>query len=303
MPTDKIKINKVLILGIDALEYELVEKWDLKNLKQEEYGKVELPLYGDEEPNTRIIWPCFITGKMPREMGYVTSRIFKPPIQFFINIFLPKIKFVFNPQRNRESIDFISREENIKTRFSKKLYKLLAERNVTRKPTREDIKSETIFDLFNNSFHLHIPIYDEYLPPYSNKVIHAIEDKAYRPVFELQCIQEFKQRTKEVFEWLEKEWKLFMQYFWLLDGIQHVFYNQPKKIAKFYLMFDEFVGKVREKIDNETLLLIISDHGQKNGIHTNYGFYSLNKPLGLKNPKLIDFRWIIEDLLKTINFL
>ena len=31
--------------------------------------------------------------------------------------------------------------------------------------------------------------------------------------------------------------------------------------------------------------------------------YSLNKALGLKNPKLIDFRWIIEDLLKINKFL
>ena len=28
-----MKINKVLILGIDALEYDLIEEWDLKNPK------------------------------------------------------------------------------------------------------------------------------------------------------------------------------------------------------------------------------------------------------------------------------
>ena len=31
---------RVLILGIDALEYNLVEEWDLKYLKQKEYGKM-----------------------------------------------------------------------------------------------------------------------------------------------------------------------------------------------------------------------------------------------------------------------
>jgi len=39
-----MEVNKVLILGIDALEYDLVEKWDLKNLKQEEYSKPILPV-------------------------------------------------------------------------------------------------------------------------------------------------------------------------------------------------------------------------------------------------------------------
>jgi len=294
-----MKVNKIIILGIDALEYDLVEQWDLKNLKQEEYGKTILPIYSGEEPNTRIIWPCFITGKMPHEMGYVTSKVFKPPLQFFINIFLPKIKFIFNPQKDHPT-DVITREKNIKTQFSKKLYKILDKLDLARKPTRKDIKFPTIFDTISKSIHFHIPIYDEYLPPYSNRVIEAIENKAYRPIFEMQCLQEFKERTKEVFEYLtrQNEWKLCMQYFWLLDGIQHVFYNNPKKIAKFYIMFDEFVGKVRQKIDDDTLLLIVSDHGQKKGIHTDYGFYSVNKPLGLKNPKLIDFRWIIEDLLK-----
>lgn len=90
---------KVLILGIDALEYTLIKQWNLKNIMQEEYGKTRLPLYHDEEPNTRIIWPCFITGKMPHKMGYSTSEVFKPPLQQFINNVLPKIKFIFNQKK------------------------------------------------------------------------------------------------------------------------------------------------------------------------------------------------------------
>jgi len=31
-----MKINKIIILGIGALEYDLVEEWGLKNLKQED---------------------------------------------------------------------------------------------------------------------------------------------------------------------------------------------------------------------------------------------------------------------------
>ena len=57
---------KVLILGIDALEYSLVEEWDLKHLKQREYGKIIVPIYGGGgEPVTLVVWPCFITGKEP----------------------------------------------------------------------------------------------------------------------------------------------------------------------------------------------------------------------------------------------
>ena len=63
-------------------------------------------------------------------------------------------------------------------------------------------------------------------------------------------------------------------------------------------MFNEFVGNLKTKISSDAMLLILSDHGQKKGIHTNYGFYSCNKKLGLKNPKIIDFKDILE---KTIS--
>ena len=89
------KISKVLILGIDAIEYDLVEEWDLKNLKQKEYGKTILPLAPGQEPATVIIWPCFITGKEPAEMGYTTVYVFSRPLQFFINILTPIIRKIF----------------------------------------------------------------------------------------------------------------------------------------------------------------------------------------------------------------
>ena len=89
-----------------------------------------------------------------------------------------------------------------------------------------------------------------------------------------------------------------MEYFWFLDGIQHVYFKNIKKIAKYYVILDNFVGKLRKRVDNETLILIVSDHGQKKGMHTSYGFYSVNKKLDLKNPKLIDFKIKIEELIK-----
>jgi len=296
-----MKVNKALILGIDALEYDLVEQWNLKNLKQEEYGKIELPIkeksYIYTEPATLVIWPCFITGHPPKDNGIISIKTYKQPIKWFVDNVYSKFK-VGAYFSSREKIEGFNFRRWVLDTASKTLSKL----NMARMPNRKDLKTSTIFDIDNvRSVHLHVPVYDEdAFPSYRGKEVKAIEDKAYRPIHEMLCLQEFKQRTQEVFHWLERkyEWDLLMQYFFVLDSIQHVFYNNPKKIAKFYIMFDEFVGKIRQKIDDDTLLLIVSDHGQKKGIHTDYGFYSVNKPLGLKNPKLIDFRWIIEDLLK-----
>ena len=285
-------IDKILILGVDALEHDLVEKWNLKNLKQKEYGKTHLPLTKEDgyfytEPSTTIMWPSFITGLPPKKHGIDTIKIypFQPLYKLYLKISTPSTEDHLTP---------IATQKTLKRKILDRISKTLP----GREPCRNDIKTSTIFDI-PDSIHLHIPVYDNNAyPKYKKRIVDAIENKAYTPIFEMMCKREFNQRTKEVFEWLEKTWTLFMQYFFTLDGVQHAFYNNPKKIAKFYLMFDQFVKKLRKKINNKTLLLIISDHGQKRGIHTPYGFYSTNIPLGLEKPKLTDFRWKIEEILK-----
>ena len=294
------KIKKVLILGIDAIEYELVEQWKLSNLQQKEYGKTILPIKKEEGfrydlPATVIIWSSFITGKTPKDHKIQTFKIWNSTLLNWCETNL--INRIIKPvQFDHEKLE--KREKQQKYfNIIKKIPNSIGFKK--HNPIRNDIKTTTLFDN-PKSIPLHVPVYNsDAFPEYKKKIFNAIENKNYKHIFELQCKQEFDIRTKEVFEWLERkeEWNVLMQYFYLLDGIQHVFYNNPKKIAKYYLMFDEFVGKVRQKIDDETLLIIVSDHGQKKGIHTSYGFYSSSNKLRLKKPKLIDFRWKIETLL------
>lgn len=291
-----MKVNKVLILGIDGLEYDLVEEWDLENLMQKEYGKIELPIKKEDgylypEPATVIIWPCFITGMPPKKMGIETVKIY--PFNFLYKIYL---RFLSPKEEKRKTI----KDKSIYRKIMDEISNFISLLHLSREPTRKDIKVPTMFETIPNSIHKHIPVYDNDAFPNRGNVVKALENKTYRPIFEMLMMKEFRKRTVEVMKYVDNKegWKLFMEYFSLLDSIQHVFYNNAKKIAKYYIMFNEFVGKVRQKIDDDTLLLIVSDHGQKKGVHTNYGFYSVNEPLEFKNPKLIDFRWIIEDLLK-----
>lgn len=51
----------ITILAIDALEYNLVEKFNCKNLKQKEYGKTDISEF--TEPRTIVLWSSFLTGK------------------------------------------------------------------------------------------------------------------------------------------------------------------------------------------------------------------------------------------------
>ncbi|KXB08093.1 hypothetical protein AKJ58_00895 [candidate division MSBL1 archaeon SCGC-AAA385D11] len=51
----------VVVLAIDALEYELVEEFDCKNLKQAVYGKTNISEF--TQPRTMVLWCSFMTGE------------------------------------------------------------------------------------------------------------------------------------------------------------------------------------------------------------------------------------------------
>ncbi len=51
----------IIIVAIDALEHELVEKFDCINLKQQFYGKTDISEFS--EPRTMVLWSSFMTGQ------------------------------------------------------------------------------------------------------------------------------------------------------------------------------------------------------------------------------------------------
>ena len=59
-------MNRVtVVLAIDALEYEKVEEFDCKNLKQEVYGKTDISEF--DQPRTMVLWSSFMTGENKEE--------------------------------------------------------------------------------------------------------------------------------------------------------------------------------------------------------------------------------------------
>jgi hypothetical protein len=77
-----------------------------------------------------------------------------------------------------------------------------------------------------------------------------------------------------------------------------MFWYKNEYIVEAYKEMDKTVKLIKDKIQGvEHLLLIISDHGQKRGIHTPYGFWSCNKKLGLNVPKITDFADVVRSYL------
>ena len=53
--------GRIIILGIDALEFDLIEEWDLKYLKKKTYSKIDLSDF--RVIITPLIWASMLTGE------------------------------------------------------------------------------------------------------------------------------------------------------------------------------------------------------------------------------------------------
>jgi len=290
---------KVMILGIDALDYNLVNKWDLKNLKQNEYGKTIVPITEDlDEPATVIVWPCFITGKEPGEMGFISPVIYRQPFKWFFDHFYSPVTSSFTDVHPNSILE----KKNTKRLILDGISSILKKAGIYFQPTRVNIKAPTLFD--NDSLktaHFHIPVYDkDVFPEYRKQIVDVIMKRTSTSEFSKACKKTFYERCEELQTYLHqnKDWDLVMMYWFCLDAVQHAFYKNKLKIMDFYLLFNEFVGKLKNTLPEDVMILIVSDHGQEKGLHTNYGFYSCSKKLGLNNPKIIDFKRLIDDELK-----
>lgn len=101
---------------------------------------------------------------------------------------------------------------------------------------------------------------------------------------------------EEFFEALDSECEILMCYFALADVIGHLSFGVKHKMKIIYEELDKIAKVAKKRGDT----IIISDHGMKAvgrfGDHSNYGFWSTNFKVSLKNPKITEFRKIIETL-------
>ena len=68
---------KVLIIALDGLEFDIVKRYELRNLRQKVYGKIELNNF--KKIYTPIIWASFITGLPPEKHGVDSCLLYTSP--------------------------------------------------------------------------------------------------------------------------------------------------------------------------------------------------------------------------------
>lgn len=271
---------KVAILAFDGLEYDLVERFRLKNIKQKQYGKLSIPKEcytetrdprGEKvyEPWTPYVWSTFLTGKLPAATGISRETLIKwnkPALQF-LRTFSMKI-----------GLDRIRNKGKIfeKLGFRRKHFSL------------EDHKCATIFTYAKAPCIINVPTI-------SKEWGVELEGRNFTEMIKASWHCFYAVRGKTLKAVKDGNWDLLMAYTRLLDVIGELCFGDFKKLFKAYTICNKFVGEVKELLGENTVFLIISDHGMERfgntpfGKHSDHAFYSLNKVTNWKPTSILGF--------------
>lgn len=281
---------KVFILAIDGLEYTLVSKWRLRNLQQQQklYGRLDVSNF--KHVLTPIIWASFITGVSPETHGVNSWWTFSSN---------STLNSLFHWVRYNVPI--------IKGTSQGKLRRILGHVGLNVSvPMMNDLKRKgltTIFDLASKPVVIDVPSYNENPETrarYSIAMDHGV--KAY----ENELWKVHKERVGRIMDRLDNEWDLFMAWLDLVDQIGHIYFGNNQKMLKAYTRLDTLARTIGQNLPDDTLLLIVSDHGMQLSTdgypeHSNHAFYSFNMDVGWCPQSILDYANFIRKLLKINN--
>jgi len=262
---------KIIILGIDGLEYNLVKQWRLKNIMQKEYCRLELSDY--DVVVTPPIWGSMLTGKIDKEIMKIWVK----------------------------QAEVTGGGVNVKQKWWAKLGKYLPysvnywlldnvfahlQGGDAFEKTANYVKEQNepnIFQFFESTWTNGVPSFGRQV---INEVSKKLTENAIagdKKQYKKYAIEHYKNDKSQLLEVLKKQQYDFI--FWytgLLDSLGHVDMGNPLALMmKHYLEINEVVGIVTEKYPN-SIIYIASDHGMERmeskksswGMHSDHGFFS-----------------------------
>ena len=242
------------------------------------------------------MWFSFITGLLPKNTQSEDLQIVKVP-SYSIRAVLSNLYMVLAKTRLDHS-EFLWRFID----YTKLSYRF---KHTWRDYARKGIS--TIFDEIKPSIALFVPTYTPFTERKFVTLVNAIGNPAMERLYVYHEYKNLKKQINILFRNLKRRlpWRLFMVYFSFTDHLGHLYRGNLSKMRRIYALADRLAHSVKSFLPEDALFLIISDHGMRPafkgsryGVHSEYGFYSLNVPLRLKYPKIQDFPYILKRVLK-----
>ncbi len=250
--------DRILTIGIDGGEMSLIDKWmengELPNLKSIKENGATGPLRSTIPPITGAAWSSFQTGTNPGKHGAfnwfkrsegeynaepVTALDIKEPTLWkVLNTFKKKVGLIGVPV----------------TTPPEKVENFMIPGLLTTKNARVQSYPEDLID--------HVK---EIAPNFKfspKEWTRGYDVKDWIIEME-QDIKEKTELTKQLM--IEKDWQFFMVHFMESDQVQHYLWHEldgeERYIFRIYKAIDDAIGELREFLDEDDTLFVMSDHG------------------------------------------
>jgi hypothetical protein len=217
-------LNKIAIIGVDALEYDYVDT-EFLALKGVKYERMEIPenCRSGPEPLSPEIWATLLTGQTYEEHGW--------------------------------SFKAAGGHKTIKRPFLKadNLLKRFGIGNILPSPSKLPtflLKYKTIFDF--------VPKTEIVKMPTGWKLDFDSED-----IMDGELMNSVKEKHKFLmmasFNKARKNWDMFFTFINILDYVGHIYWNFPLQVKSYYEMVHIDISFLLQIIPRETIVVIVSD--------------------------------------------
>lgn len=283
-------MNKILIIDLDGATFDLIGPWvkagKLPNFSKTMQGGVTANLRSTIPPITPCAYTSFLTGKRPGNHGVfdfyhraresynleIVNTSTKNGIAFWrlLNSHGRKTGFINVPTFfPAEEIDgFIVGCGLLTPEVTNERF--VYPKNLFEKHNLD--KSKYILELNWESFR------------YGN-----IDNTHYAEI--LKMLNEREKVALKLFK--EENWDFFMVHFHAIDWVQHFFWDETDKVLEVHKEIDRIIGEFLNLIDDNTTVIIMSDHGFGPTYKTIHTANWLQK-IGLLEIKPIPFQYFLD---------
>lgn len=269
----------LVVLGVDALDPDLVETDEHRNLALNSHCAIETIPSHTGEPSTHELWPTIITGLPPADHGLrleddgvawgnpvlnagsrAADYVVPDALQSRIGAWL-----LTNTDTDAFRMPATYYEENdLKTVFDGRSAEAIGVPNYVLDPDSEDREHalrRSLGDLFERD------------PEATGGHTSSDPETFYEQCLEMAMIR--IARTRRAYR--GGRYELVFAYTSGLDLIGHVTYDRPSLQRAAYDEVDEFVGELCDDLGPDDELLLVSDHGLQDGVHTDEAMVAATK--------------------------
>lgn len=289
----------VVVFGIDALDPELVDPEAHPNLSLERYETIDTILSSVGRPSTHELWPTIFTGVPPQEHGLVIDDgvAWENPVL----------------RMGSDVADYLL-SDSIQSKLGAWLLNRTSE-DAFRIPASyyEENSLSTVFDGYESQA-IGVPNYvvDSDSKDREHELRRSLGDLFERDPgaktghtsadveeFYDYCMEMVMIRTARIRNALRsRRFELVFGYTSGLDLIGHVSHDRPAVQQRAYEEVNQFVGELAADLTEDDVLILVSDHGLQDGMHTDEAMIAASQGSVLDEVEdLCDVRTAIESEL------